>query len=223
MARKTKEEAAATREDILDAALACFHEHGVAGTTLAMIASRAGYTRGAVYWHFKNKAEVIEAMMERERVPFIQRMERTSSPLRDTPIQDLRMAILVSLGELADDASLRSLMEIMLRYELTDDSKTITQIMRDNEREEMDMVVRTLRRAQELGQLREGADITTASRVLSLSMTGVMYSSMVAPDLYEIRRDGMATVDAILSAYVKEGVFTPGVMPDPKDGADWLF
>lgn len=222
MARKTKEEAAATREDILDAALACFHEHGVVGTTLAMIATRAGYTRGAVYWHFKNKAEVIEAMMERERVPFIQRMERTSSPLRDTPIQDLRLAILVSLGELADDDSLRSLMEIMLRHELSDDSKTIQQMLRDHEREEMDMVVRTLRRAQELGQLRDGADIVTASRVLSLSMTGVMYSSMVAPDMYEIRRDGMATVDAILFAYVREGVFTPGVMPDPKDSADWL-
>ena len=223
MARKTKEEAAATREDILDAALACFHEHGVAGTTLAMIAGRAGYTRGAVYWHFKNKAEVIEAMLERERMPFIQRMERTSSPLRDTPVQDLRMAMLVSLGEVADDPTLRSLLEIMLRHDLSDDSRTITQMMRDHEREEMDIVIRTLQRAQELGQLREGVDTAVASRVLSLGMTGVMYGSMVAPELYEIRRDGMAIVDAILSAYVREGLFTPGEMPDTSGSADWLF
>ena len=61
MARRTKEEAQATREDILDAAQACFHEYGVAGTSLAMIGTRAGYTRGAVYWHFRNKIEVLEA------------------------------------------------------------------------------------------------------------------------------------------------------------------
>ncbi len=59
MARKSKEDAQATREGILDAAVACFHEHGVVATTLAMIAARAGYTRGAVYWHFKNKTEVL--------------------------------------------------------------------------------------------------------------------------------------------------------------------
>ena len=36
MARKTKEEAQATREGILDAAQVCFHEYGVAGTSLAI-------------------------------------------------------------------------------------------------------------------------------------------------------------------------------------------
>lgn len=44
MARKTKEDTQATREGILDAAEACFHEHGVARTTLEMIGARAGYT-----------------------------------------------------------------------------------------------------------------------------------------------------------------------------------
>lgn len=221
MARKTKEEAAATREDILDAALACFHEHGVVGTTLAMIATRAGYTRGAVYWHFRNKAEVIEAMMERERMPFIQRIERTSSPLRGTPVRDLRMAILVSMGELADDDSLRSLMEIMLRFEQTEESRTIQRMLRNHEREEMAMLGRTLQRAAELGQLREGVDVAAAARVLSLCMTGVMYSAMVAPDMYEIRRDGMATLDAVLTAFVRDGLFAPGTLPGPQDSAEW--
>ena len=90
MARKTKEEAQATREGILDAAQVCFHEYGVAGTSLAMIGARAGFTRGAVYWHFKNKAEVLTAMIDRERVPFIERMRRTTSAKRNTPILDLR-------------------------------------------------------------------------------------------------------------------------------------
>ena len=109
MARRTKEEAQATREDILDAAQACFHEYGVAGTSLAMIGTRAGYTRGAVYWHFRNKTEVLEAMIERERVPFVERLRRTTSPQRTTPVLDLRAALLASFAELASDARLLEL------------------------------------------------------------------------------------------------------------------
>ena len=79
MARKTKEDTQATREGILDAAEACFHEHGVARTTLEMIGARAGYTRGAVYWHFKNKSEVLAAIVERVHLPFMQELERPLS------------------------------------------------------------------------------------------------------------------------------------------------
>lgn len=95
MVRKTKEDTQATREGILDAAEACFHEHGVARTTLEMIGARAGYTRGAVYWHFKNKSEVLAAIVERVHLPFMQELERTSTDQRDTPVHDLR-AVMIS-------------------------------------------------------------------------------------------------------------------------------
>ncbi len=49
MARRTKEEAAATRDSILDAAEQLFVEQGVSRTTLQHIASAAGVTRGAIY------------------------------------------------------------------------------------------------------------------------------------------------------------------------------
>ena len=71
MARKTKEETLATRDGILDAAEACFQEGGIANTSLEKIAARAGFTRGAVYWHFKNKGEILAAVITRCRVPFL--------------------------------------------------------------------------------------------------------------------------------------------------------
>lgn len=64
MARKTKEEAAQTKIQLLDAALLVFSENGYSGTSLQQIAERAGYTRGAVYWHFKNKIEVLLALAD---------------------------------------------------------------------------------------------------------------------------------------------------------------
>ena len=83
MARKTKEETLATRDGILDAAEACFQESGIANTSLEKIAARAGFTRGAVYWHFKNKGEILAAVITRCRVPFLQKLERASS---DRPV-----------------------------------------------------------------------------------------------------------------------------------------
>lgn len=54
MPRRTKEEAEATRESVLRAALDLFSEKGYSRTTLNDIAKRIGMSRGAVYWHFVN-------------------------------------------------------------------------------------------------------------------------------------------------------------------------
>jgi AcrR family transcriptional regulator len=65
--RRTKEDAALTRENLLDAALASFHHaKGCMATTLDDIAHRAGITRGAIAWHFGSKAELLNAVI-RER------------------------------------------------------------------------------------------------------------------------------------------------------------
>ena len=213
MARKTKEEAQATREGILDAAEACFHEFGVAGTSLAMIGARAGFTRGAVYWHFKNKTEVLTAMIDRERIPFIERLRRTTSAKRNTPVLDLRSALLVSLREVSEDERLRNMMEIMLRNDLSVESQAMQALQLEASREELGIYAAAFQRAQELGQLREGVDVDTVARIVSTSLTGVLYSAMLEPELFEIKRDGVQTLDAILSAFVQPGVFTPGAPP----------
>ncbi|WP_141397381.1 TetR family transcriptional regulator, partial [Polaromonas sp. AER18D-145] len=69
MVRRTKEDALATRHKLLDAAEHLFQAQGVSRTSLQDIARRAGATRGAVYWHFKDKADLFNAMMERVTLP----------------------------------------------------------------------------------------------------------------------------------------------------------
>ena len=72
MARRTKSEAAITREQLLDAAERVFRERGVTRTSLAEVAAAAGVTRGAVYWHFRDKADLFDAMCERATLPLEQ-------------------------------------------------------------------------------------------------------------------------------------------------------
>jgi TetR/AcrR family acrAB operon transcriptional repressor len=84
MVRKTKEEADLTRRQIIDAARRVFLEFGVSHTTLEKIAATAGVTRGAVYWHFRNKTELFFAMREQAILPFVDRVvfkEDDSDPL----------------------------------------------------------------------------------------------------------------------------------------------
>jgi TetR/AcrR family acrAB operon transcriptional repressor len=64
MARRTKEEAQATRSHILDTAELVFEQRGVSGTSLHEIAKAAGVTRGAIYWHFADKQALVAAIRE---------------------------------------------------------------------------------------------------------------------------------------------------------------
>lgn len=62
--RRTKEDAEKTRKAILESALEVFHSRGVSNSSLIEIAEHAGVTRGAIYWHFKDKQSLYFALYE---------------------------------------------------------------------------------------------------------------------------------------------------------------
>lgn len=56
------------RDEILDAAVACFAENGSSGTSLSEIAERAGVTHTAVRYHFDSRTALVLAVLaERDR------------------------------------------------------------------------------------------------------------------------------------------------------------
>lgn len=65
--RRTKEEAALTRKQILDAALDVFTERGYTLATFDDIAKRIRLTKGAIYWHFKSKIDLLKEIIIEER------------------------------------------------------------------------------------------------------------------------------------------------------------
>lgn len=64
MSRKAKEEAEKTRTRILASALSLFAKKGYVHTTFTDIAARLKMTKGAVYWHFKTKPELLMALLD---------------------------------------------------------------------------------------------------------------------------------------------------------------
>lgn len=118
MARRTKEEALETRNKLLDSAENLFQAQGVSRTTLQDIALNAGATRGAVYWHFKDKAELFDAMMERVTLPLESYFshppgpEETRSDSGTQAFLHMRGAILKALHQIVNDPQTRRVLEI---------------------------------------------------------------------------------------------------------------
>ena len=109
MARKTAEEAERTRQRILASGAQVFASCGFSCATLEIIAKRAGLSRGAVYWHFKGKEELLLAVMQDITLP-VERFFSAGMNLHRN-IQRLYTAIEQTLIK----AESRQLCEILLK------------------------------------------------------------------------------------------------------------
>ncbi|MEO7742080.1 MAG: TetR family transcriptional regulator [Usitatibacter sp.] len=112
MARRTREEALETRNRLIDAAESVFHGKGVAHASLEEIAAKARVTRGAVYWHFKDKAELFDAMMQRVMLPAEDMLERAGGAGEADPLELLRRATVDVLLRTASDKRVQRVFEI---------------------------------------------------------------------------------------------------------------
>lgn len=56
--------AADTRQRLIDVAVALFTRHSFAGTSLQMIADEMGFTKAAIYYHFRTREELLAAVVE---------------------------------------------------------------------------------------------------------------------------------------------------------------
>src|SRR3954449_4193797 len=65
--RSARAERRDAREALLEAALQVFAERGYRDSSVDDIAERAGYSKGAMYWHFSSKDDLFFALIE-ERI-----------------------------------------------------------------------------------------------------------------------------------------------------------
>jgi AcrR family transcriptional regulator len=74
------------REDWISAALDAATEGGVSAVAVEPLAKRLGVTKGSFYWHFRDRDDLLEAMLaewERERTEaFIERLDAIRDPRR---------------------------------------------------------------------------------------------------------------------------------------------
>lgn len=177
MARKTKTDTALTRQQIIAAARRVFAERGVSRTTLAQIAKAANVTRGAIYWHFKNKPDLFFAMLEQISLPLIHRFDETltlddgGDPLR--AIQNSMTDIMRLLSE--DEASRATLEIVLLKCEYVDEFASLDIRVVKTGCDFVTMLTRAYGKAREQGLLREGIDPHQCAMESHAFMKGLMH------------------------------------------------
>ncbi len=84
---------------------------GVSQTSLQQIAQQAGATRGAIYWHFKDKADLFNAMMERVTLP-MEAATREASTAGTDPLAAIEQVMVQALSLMVSDPQVRRVFEV---------------------------------------------------------------------------------------------------------------
>ncbi|TIC84674.1 TetR family transcriptional regulator [Crenobacter intestini] len=184
MARKTKEEAEQTRQGILDAATEVFWAKGVNRTTLSDIASAAGVTRGAIYWHFAGKDEIFNAMCNRIAPQFEPSYQRMLDSARLNAAASLWRHCLESFSIITrhDDVA-KVLGIIYLRCEYVDETGSLQADSRSWISEQHRRTLAMLECAAAQGQLQAGVTAQQAALSLQALRRGLVQLWLAAPDI----------------------------------------
>lgn len=134
MVRKTKEDAELTRQRIIDAAREVFLQRGVSKSSLEHIATQADVTRGAVYWHFKDKTELFHALRNQVFLPLIDRMDDTLAiESKEDPLTQIEKSLCDTINELNQNIRMRQTYEIMMiKCEYVDEFATVLEQIINN-------------------------------------------------------------------------------------------
>jgi TetR/AcrR family acrAB operon transcriptional repressor len=199
MARRTKEEAAATRDNILDAAEKLFVEQGVSRTTLQHIASAAGVTRGAIYWHFDDKGALFNAMMERVTLPLEAELQVLDAAGVADPLDNLRNYVLAVLRRTVEDPQARRVFEIAsLKVEFVDEMDAVRCRRRGSMANWMERAERHLRLAVERGLVASALDVRMVALSMWTMIDGLIRTWMFDPTGFDLLQLGRCVVDPYL-------------------------
>ncbi len=198
MARKTKADAEQTRQDILDAALELFHAKGYSRTTLEDIALSAGVTRGAIYWHFKDKVDLFSAIKEEVERSTETRLEDLLL-LSVTNLSDMRDNLLRLFLNLERDARFRRYFELVFfRAEFTEELQPIMEQFKEKCWCMQQRDAKDLKRLQQEGKLPAQLDCTQAALGYRCLILGIIHSWLMDDGLFSLAEQGSALVDDYL-------------------------
>ncbi len=195
MARRTRAEAEATRESLLDAAEQVFYDKGVARATLQDIARTAGVTRGALYWHFKDKADLFGAMLERVRMPLEDLIDAIPAGERsESVLETLRMASLLALGQMEQPRIRRIHSIIIHRCEVFGEFDPVA-MLRELSESASANTLELFRQARDNDELVAEVDAETANQTFHCILRGLLHHWHLDTDAYSLSETGTRLIN----------------------------
>ncbi|MCL9780691.1 TetR family transcriptional regulator [Vibrio sp. S4M6] len=182
MAKKTKQEAEKTRKNIMLAGLNVFSDKGVSRSSLAEIGEAAQVTRGAVYWHFKNKIDLLQAIYDDIMSPLASFVDEQIQSSEKTPLELLNHLCQQLLIKIVQDTYLRQIFLVM--YEKLERNQEVEPIWERYEqdcRDDLDLLTHLFEGAQQLGELKHGIEPKLAALGCHSYLVGLLEKYVVQP------------------------------------------
>jgi TetR/AcrR family acrAB operon transcriptional repressor len=212
MARRTAQQAAATRQDLVEAALAVFAECGYQAATLEQIAGRASVTRGALYHHFTDKADLYDTVL-REQADQVTRPLMEGLAAGGPPLERLRRFVAAYGQALEGDARFRAVLDLLLFG-----GGAVPEASRQQTRlgfgAWLGAFEAVLEEARQQGELRPGVSPDTAARAVVALTVGITTTTTTttttvhAPGLLA-PAEAAALLDELLRGIARTGAVTP--------------
>ena len=201
MVRRTKADALVTRNTLLDAAEHLFQAHGVSRTSLNDIATAAGTTRGAIYWHFKDKADLFNAMMERVTLPLEGTLACTARTADTTanPLLSLRDSMMSALMQTASDEQTRRVFEVAThKVEYVSEMQAVRDRHLLVRNQCIAMTQEILQQAVQREGIALSMPLATAALGLHVIMDGLIQNWLLEPKAFDLVKSGHLILDGYL-------------------------
>lgn len=199
MARKKKEDAQKTRQQLIEAAIVQFATRGVANTTLTDIAEAAQVTRGAVYWHFSSKAEIFNAIWEQQQPLREIIRDRLSLSENDDPLLMLREQFITGLQYIAHEPRQWALLQILYhKCEFNSDMISECEIRNRIGLSGQSLRI-TLEKCRARNSLPPQVNIDLAVIVLHGFFSGIIKNWLMDSDSINLYQQATALVDNIMA------------------------
>ncbi|AUP76947.1 DNA-binding transcriptional repressor AcrR [Enterobacter sp. EA-1] len=189
MARKTKQQALETRQHILDVAMRLFSRQGVSSTSLAEIAQAAGVTRGAIYWHFKNKSELFSEIWELSESSIGDLEIEYRAKFPDDPLSVLREILVYILEATVVEERRRLMMEIIFhKCEFVGEMAIVQEAQRNLSLESYDRIEHTLRECIQAKLLPANLLTRRVAVLMRAYISGIMENWLFAPQSFDLKK-----------------------------------
>ena len=196
MVRRTKDEAQETRNGILDAAEHLFSERGVSRTSLEDIAQAAGVTRGAIYWHFKDKRDLFAAMVDRVTLPMEAMVARSSDESNEDPITSLKACAVSALKSTAVNPQVQRVFDIVThKCEYLGEMAGVNNRISSIQKGCVDRSEQAIRNAIKRGLLPAGVNARLAAVGLDAMLYGLISNWLANPGYLPLERQAEAMID----------------------------
>ncbi|MEX1669171.1 TetR family transcriptional regulator [Zhongshania guokunii] len=198
--RRSKADAEITRCRILEAAADQFAKQGINRTRLSDIATAAGVTRGAIYWHFCDKEALITAMIDSVSAPTeAAMMALNSTDNEELSLETLKKVVVDAFTRVYDIPASAQITRFILRYALSEEAESLKTRINNDRNIAVSRISQFIDNAQQAGLVKPELSAACIANHIRAHIIGLFHHHLSIPAPGLKPQDVAASMDLLLS------------------------